>query len=166
MGQKHSHENYQTFDVNKNIYGQPLQSCQSDKNDLSGSWDTDGKCSELGGGVHQICVSNIPANFSETTSQSDWSHDRNSRPHCLCLGAYALYVAKGNSPDLDCDAIPENAFNPNYINKWSTWNGNELPDQIKAGVNQLYDTCKEKKSALSSERTYLRNLYKKMKQKM
>ena len=64
MGQKHSRENY-SFDVNKNIYGQPLQSCRSRrrKNDLSGSWDTDGKCSELGGGVHQICVSNIPANF-------------------------------------------------------------------------------------------------------
>ena len=27
-----------------------------------GSWDTEGKCSELGGGVHQICVKNISNN--------------------------------------------------------------------------------------------------------
>ena len=44
-----------------NIYDEPLQPC-GNKNMSSGSWDNDGKCSELGGGVHQICVRKIAKN--------------------------------------------------------------------------------------------------------
>ena len=39
----------------KNIYGKRLQSCQLYSNDNNGFWDPEGYCSELGGGVHQIC---------------------------------------------------------------------------------------------------------------
>lgn len=164
MGQNNSRENFKnySFDNTKNIYGQPLQSCRNDPSD-SGSWDSEGKCSELGGGVHQICTSKIPPDFSEKTGQSNWSVGRNQKPHCLCLGAYALYVAKGNIPELNCDAIPENALSPDYINKWNTWNGNELPDQIRAGVDQLYRTCKLQKNNFSSEKKHLKKLYRNMK---
>ena len=45
----------------------------------SGSWDESGKCSELGGGVHQICIKDIANSaqgFSSSTGQSDWSNQR------------------------------------------------------------------------------------------
>ena len=37
-----------------NIYDQPLQECGND-NMSNGSWDNNKKCSELDGGVHQLC---------------------------------------------------------------------------------------------------------------
>ena len=43
-----------------NIYNEPLEKC-GDARD-SGSWDSNGRCSELGGGVHQICIRNISKN--------------------------------------------------------------------------------------------------------
>ena len=164
MGQKQSQESSKkySFDNTKNIYGEPLQSCRNDLYD-NGSWDSEGKCSELNGGVHQICTSKIPADFSEQTNQSNWSAGRNQKPHCLCLGAYALYVAKGNVPELNCNAIPENALSPEYINKWNTWNGNELPDQIIDGVDQLYRTCKNERNNYTQQDKYLENLYHNMK---
>ena len=78
---------------------------------------------------------------------------------------YALYVAKGKIFELNCDAIPETALSPEYINEWSTWNGNELPNQIKEGVDQLYQTCKLQKNKSSSEKNHLKKLYRNMKKK-
>ena len=77
---------------------------------------------------------------------------------CLC----SLCCTK-NIPELNCDAIPETSLSPEYINKWNTWNGNELPDQIIAGVDQLYQTCKLQKNNFSSENEHLRKLYRNMK---
>ena len=38
-----------------NIYDEPLTPCGTPEMS-SGSWDSNGLCSEKGGGVHQICI--------------------------------------------------------------------------------------------------------------
>ena len=53
----------------------------------------------------------------------------------------------------------------NYINKWNTWNGNELPDQIIDGVDSLVLQCynkqsnEELKKKLRDKYNILRNNY-------
>ena len=47
----------------QNIYNQRLENCGL-QNMSNGSWDNEKKCSETGGGVHQICTSKIPPDFS------------------------------------------------------------------------------------------------------
>ena len=46
---------------------------------------------------------------------------------------------------LKCDAIPKNALSDNYVNKfsegWNKWNGLELDNQIKNGVEELVKNC-------------------------
>lgn len=140
-----------------NVYDQPLKACGNDSMS-NGSWDSSGKCSELGGGVHQICVKNIrdkTPDFSEETGQSGWSDERGRDNHCVCLGAWALYAKK--KPDkvkkvLKCDAIPKVAFSKEYVSKFNTWNGEELPNQIVDGVTSMYKNCvtnnKSKNNAL------------------
>ena len=127
----------------KNIYGEPLHKCKT--GDSPGSWDSEGYCSERGGGVHQICfnVDERNRDFSKDTGQSNWSHDRVGNNHCMCLGAWALYKAKnkGTNDELVCESIPDMALSKDYINNWNTWNGNELDDQIVAGVDSLVKQC-------------------------
>ena len=150
-----------------NIYDEPLQKCGS-KDMSNGSWDNDKKCSELDGGVHQICVNNIAKNlknFSLETGQTDWSDNRKDNNHCVCLGAWSLYNAKLNKYKkkklkgkrvLKCDAIPKVALSDKYVRKfsegWNKWNGLELNNQIKDGVNSLVKECintsEEKSKAL------------------
>lgn len=133
-----------------NIYDQPLEKCQG-SGMSSGSWDNEGKCSELGGGVHQICIKNIASNtpeFSSKTGQSNWSDNRGDDNHCVCLGAWSLYNAQGNNQNkkvLKCDAIPKVSFSKDYVSKfsqgWNKWNGLELNNQIKNGVESLFENC-------------------------
>lgn len=132
-----------------NIYNKPLQPCGS-ASMTNGSWDSEGKCSELGGGVHQICIKNIAnntRNFSYSTGQSDWSDNRGSNNHCVCLGAWSLYNAKTGTPSnvLKCDAIPKASLSSQYFSKfsegWNKWNGLELDNQIKDGVESLVHNC-------------------------
>ena len=134
----------------KNIYNEPLEPCGNNMMG-NGSWDNQYKCSELGGGVHQICVKDIATStnqFSLNTGQSNWSDKRNGN-HCVCLGAYALYNAKGLSDGkyLKCNAIPNTVFSKNYIKKfasegnWEEWNGLELDNQIKSGIDNLMSQC-------------------------
>ena len=140
----------------KNIYNKPLQSC-GNRSMGNGSWDSEFKCSELGGGVHQICIrdiANSTSQFSKTTGQSDWSERRNGN-HCVCLGAYALYSAKHPEEHsyLQCDAIPNTIFTNNY--DWNKWNGIEMKNQKKYAIDnimkQCYDnTSDENKKALLS----------------
>ena len=110
-----------------NIYNQPLEPCRVG-NMSNGSWDNQGKCSETGGGVHQICINNIAnntPNFSSNTGQTNWSDQRGQDNHCVCLGAWSLYNAKGNKPTnvLKCDAIPKIALTTDYVSKFSQgWN--------------------------------------------
>ena len=141
----------------ENIYNETLVSCKEGTMS-NGSWDGEGKCSELGGGVHQICIKNISKNtpsFSKSTGQSNWSDQRGRDNHCVCLGAWSLYNAKGknnNKKKLKCDAIPKDSLSINYVNKfsnsqgWNVWNGLELENQIVDGVEALIEECYDKNS--------------------
>ena len=136
-----------------NLYDQELQPCPDNESESSGSWDGNKKCSELDGGVHQICYRDIGTNankFSQNTGQSDWSTDRGDQNHCVCLGAWALYKKKldeglitddNSTSRLKCSAIPNYAFSEEYVNKFSTWNGNEIPGQIVNGVEGIVEEC-------------------------
>ncbi len=147
-----------------NIYDEPLQDCGDPSQGL-GSWQLGPdpyKCDELGGGVHQICFLEIGerANqFSTTTGQSDWSTGRAANNHCVCLGAFANYVAKREQGQIEgpdfrevtgerqvkCDAIPKVSLSPQYVSSWSTWNGEErkVSEQMQAGIEELYEQCME-----------------------
>ena len=151
-----------------NIYGEPLQKCrdQSNHSDPSGSWDNEGFCSEIGGGVHQICfdVNQNTDDFSTQTGQSDWSLGRSGKNHCMCIGAWALYKAKQEqglidqtSDELKCESIPEISLTDNYLENWATWNGNELPNQIVQGVNTLVEQCYGEGNQI--QKTNLETLY-------
>ena len=143
-----------------NIYGESLKRCKTGT--AGGSWDSDGYCSEMGGGVHQICfdVTEARSNFSTVTGQSDWSVGRVGNNHCMCLGAYALYKAQGegDNNELVCDSIPEQSLTSTYINNWNTWNGNELSNQIINGVDSLVEQCFNR-AENNEQRDYLRNKY-------
>ena len=145
----------------KNIYGEPLKPCKTGTD--PGSWDSEGYCSEIGGGVHQICmeVTKERSNFSEETGQSKWSEDRVGNNHCMCLGAWALYKAKGKGDgnELLCDSIPEISLNIDYVKNWNTWNGNELPDQIIDGVDSLVQQCYNDDDKKKINKEYLRSKY-------
>lgn len=147
----------------KNIYGEPLKPCKTGTK--PGSWDNDGYCSEMGGGVHQICmnVTQERSDFSKETGQSDWSKDRVGNNHCMCLGAWALYKVKGKGDgnELVCESIPDISLNPDYVGNWNTWNGNELPDQIIDGVDSMVKQCYNKKYSEYLKEKYdnLRNSY-------
>lgn len=131
-----------------NIYGEPLEECQPGER-RGGSQMQDGTCSELGGGVHQICVKSIGKgrNFSSTTGQSGWSSERGDKNHCACLGAWANYVAaskrdgQSNDKSLNCKAIPSTALDKNYIKNWSKWNDVTINNQIHDGLDELYTQC-------------------------
>ena len=153
----------------KNIYGKKLKPCRIFDNDSSGSWDSRGYCSEVDGGVHQICfdINDATQDFSRHTYQSDWSKSRKNKNHCMCLGAWSLYKARQLNNEipytfneLNCDAIPEEALKNDYISKWNTWNGHELPGQVVVGVKSLVDQC-SKVDDLESRR-YLQKLSKKL----
>ena len=141
-----------------NIYDEPLIACGS-RSMSSGSWDSEFKCSEKDGGVHQICINHISKNakgFSMKTGQSNWSDKRGQDNHCVCLGAWSLYSAKENKqkkPILKCEAIPKIAFSKRYVSKfsqgWNKWNGLELNNQIKHGVESLFNMCYNKKETKS-----------------
>ena len=133
-----------------NIYNKKLKPC-GNKSMGEGSWDRNYKCSEKGGGVHQICIKKIGKNtkkFSKTTGQDDWSTERGDNNHCVCLGAWSLYNAKNkgiNKKNLKCDSIPKYALSKRYISKfgegWNKWNGLELDNQIVDGVESMVKQC-------------------------
>ena len=161
MGQKNSSHDTYHFDYNerKNVYGKTLKKCQNNVIDNDGSWDINGKCTELNNGVHQICISNMKYDFSKKTSQSNWSTDRIKKPHCVCLGAYALYTSKDNNININCNATPETIFNPAYISKWNHWNGNEQEQQGLHAINHIYKYCKNQTSD-NLEKKHIKKLYK------
>ena len=150
-----------------NIYGEPLHECRtSGSTDARGSWDTEGYCSEMGGGVHQICfgVNQETHDFSTHTGQSDWSGERTGNNHCMCIGAWALYKEKqrqglitSTNNELKCESIPEISLTDQYLNNWATWNGDELPNQIVEGVNKLVEQCYEEGN--QTQKTKLQTLY-------
>ena len=137
-----------------NIYNKKLKSC-GNTNMNNGSWDNNKMCSEIDGGVHQICIKNISKNtpnFSLNTGQSNWSDKRSDNNHCVCLGAWSLYNKKKNlnkkenkKKVLKCDAIPKISLSDSYVSKfsegWNKWNGLELENQIVDGVESMVKEC-------------------------
>ena len=156
---------YEHFGNMLNIYDEPLKKCQ-EKGMNSGSWDHKGKCSELDGGVHQICIKNISSNasgFSKKTGQTNWSDKRNGNNHCVCLGAWSLYSNKNKDIKkniLKCDAIPKKSLSTKYVNKfsegWNKWNGLEVNGQIKDGIESLFKNCynKDDKKSIKLKKNY------------
>jgi hypothetical protein len=129
-----------------NLYGETLSECRAAATDASGSWMWDGKCTEQGGGVHQICMDQLPADFSVTTGQGPWSEGRANLRHCVCIGAWSLYMTREEDPAWTtseahpfCDAIPLSALTQQYLGKWKDWNG--IPAQIVLGASKLYTKC-------------------------
>ena len=121
----------------------------------NGSWDKNGKCSEMDGGVHQICINNISNNtpgFSKKTGQNNWSDKRGTDNHCVCLGAWSLYNVNNNTNRknnvLNCDAIPKTVFSDSYTSRfsegWNKWNGLEINNQIIYGIEGLVNNCLNK----------------------
>ena len=128
----------------KNIYGLPLETCESRGPAALASQLDDYTCSEVGGGFHQICVENIGRgnSFSSTTGQSNWSDGLGERNHCACLGAWANFVSAGeNDKSLKCSAIPEYALAPEYVQNWRQWNDVTIQGQAKKGLDELYRQC-------------------------
>ena len=162
-----------------NIYNDKLEAC-GNKNMKNGSWDSKKKCSEIDGGVHQICIKNIAKNtpnFSLNTGQSNWSDKRNNDNHCVCLGAWSLYNKKENLKKdkkkkknkkniLKCNAIPKISLSDNYISKfsqgWNKWNELELENQVVDGVESMVKNClkttkKKKKHLLNNYCNFSKN---------
>ena len=85
----------------------------------------------------------------------------------MCLGAWALYKARQNQNEivmtdneLQCASIMEDSLSSKYIDKWNTWNGNEIPNQIVDGVNEIMNQCYGK--ANTKQKKYLDKIYKKL----
>mmetsp|Transcript_4486 Transcript_4486/g.8055 ORF Transcript_4486/g.8055 Transcript_4486/m.8055 type:complete len:178 (+) Transcript_4486:2-535(+) len=95
-------------------------------------------------GVHSLCVSELPANFSETTGQGNWTRSEATKPGCVSIGAWSLYIAKGSTTQAHCEAIPGFVFSEYYVLRGSTWEG-ETRDQIANGINELYSQCSKGK---------------------
>merc|ERR1712232_1372076 len=139
-----------------NIYGETLSECRAAATDASGSWMWDGKCTEQGGGVHQICMNQLPADFSVTTGQGPWSEGRANKRHCVCIGAWSLYMTREADPAWTtsqawpfCDAIPLSSLTSRYISKWKDWNG--IPANIVLGASQLFTKCLRHRSGPGSQ---------------
>lgn len=148
-----------------NIYNNKLKPCGNESMS-PGSWDNKKMCSEVDGGVHQICIKNISKNtpnFSLKTGQSNWSDKRNDNNHCVCLGAWSLYNKKNKKNNkkkiLKCDAIPKISLSDNYVSKfsegWNKWNGLELENQIVDGVENMVKICS--KTTKQNKKNLLKN---------
>jgi hypothetical protein len=132
--------------VKVNIFGTPLEECRANLADMSGSWQDDGTCSEQVGGIHEICIEQLPADFSSETHQPPWSEQRANQRHCVCVGAWSLYMTDAAKHAQQaaaimphCKAIPETALTSRYLHNWKDWNG--YPANIVKGVGELVERC-------------------------
>mmetsp|Transcript_14632 Transcript_14632/g.28818 ORF Transcript_14632/g.28818 Transcript_14632/m.28818 type:complete len:201 (-) Transcript_14632:2-604(-) len=119
-----------------NLYGSSQTSCGSSH------------CGIDPPAIHAICLTSLPSNFCDQTKQFDWCSAEANSHHCVCLGAWSLYVKEGNTaPTLDCNAVPGSVLSDQYISSWKTWNGNEIGGQEVNGLQALYDQCNTGSSA-------------------
>eukprot|EP00931_Biecheleriopsis_adriatica_P067951 TRINITY_DN42005_c0_g1_i1.p1 TRINITY_DN42005_c0_g1~~TRINITY_DN42005_c0_g1_i1.p1 ORF type:complete len:615 (+),score=134.82 TRINITY_DN42005_c0_g1_i1:66-1910(+) len=131
--------------VQRNLFGAELEECRVGS-DPSGSWMDDGKCTEQNGGVHEICIEKLPADFSSATHQSAWSEERAGKRHCVCIGAWSLYMTdaakhKKEADDImpHCKSIPQTVLTTRYLQNWKDWNGYSA--SIVNGVKELVTKC-------------------------
>jgi len=136
--------------VKKNVYGEALEECRVG-NDMMGSWQDDGTCSEQVGGIHEICIEKLPADFSEATHQPAWSRGRAGKRHCVCIGAWSLYMTDASKHPADaagimphCKSIPETALTSRYLSNWKDWNG--YVANVVSGVGELVNRCLHQES--------------------
>jgi len=132
--------------VKVNVFGSALEECRTNPADMMGSWQDDGTCSEQIGGIHEICIEHLPADFSTATHQSPWSEQRADQRHCVCVGAWSLYMTDADKHPENaakimpqCKAIPETALTSRYLHNWKDWNG--YPANIVEGVGKLVERC-------------------------
>lgn len=137
--------------VRVNVFGTDLEECRVG-NDLSGSWMDDGTCTEEWGGIHQICIEALPADFSSETRQPPWSQERKGMRHCVCVGAWSLYMTEASnhaegaqSIMPHCKAIPETTLTTEYLGHWRDWNG--YPASVLHGVKELVGRCLQQASS-------------------
>merc|ERR1712032_1031879 len=82
-----------------NVYGKPMTSCGQDR--------TDGcTYSSMDSGAHQVCVTELPRNFSSDTGQGSWSDEFSGQPWCICIWAYSNYILQNKDLPLRCESIP------------------------------------------------------------
>lgn len=134
------------LNIKTNIFGEQLEECRSDAYDSGGSWNYDGTCSEENGGIHQVCIEQLPADFSSQTHQSAWSKQRKDKRHCVCIGAWSLYMTDhanhqdgANAITPHCKAIPETVISGRYLANWKDWNG--YPARLVVGLKELVSRC-------------------------
>mmetsp|Transcript_137857 Transcript_137857/g.251118 ORF Transcript_137857/g.251118 Transcript_137857/m.251118 type:complete len:489 (+) Transcript_137857:46-1512(+) len=132
--------------VKVNVFGTALEECRTSPADMMGSWQDDGTCSEQIGGIHEICIESLPADFSTETHQPPWSEERADKRHCVCVGAWSLYMTDAEKHPENaamimphCKAIPETALTSRYLHNWKDWNG--YPASVVDGVGQLVERC-------------------------
>jgi len=133
--------------VKTNLYGTQLEECRVG-DDESGSWMDDGTCSEQTGGIHQICIEALPADFSTATHQPPWSKERAGKRHCVCVGAWSLYMTDADKHEdgaqkmmPHCRSIPETVLTVEYLGHWKDWNG--YPASVLKGIKELVSRCFE-----------------------
>lgn len=60
-----------------NVYGRPLDPCAKDEGDHAGEWVEPGqRCVDDSEKRRQICVADLPSDFSALTSDGRWSQER------------------------------------------------------------------------------------------
>jgi len=156
--------NCKQANIKVNLYGTPLQACQVEASDRSGSWADDGTCSEQVRGVHEICIEGLPADFSTETHQPAWSREREGKRHCVCIGAWSLYMTdmqkhvKGAEKIMPhCQSIPETALTHRYLQQWGNWNG--YPADVALSARELVYRCMQAAGLTLREKCGLRQRY-------
>jgi len=139
----------------KNVFDGPLEECRVGS-DPMGSWLDDGTCTEEFGGIHQICLEEIPADFSAETGQSPWSEERAGKRHCVCIGAWSLYMTKHDTNPVlpHCRSIPKTVFTSAYIQNWKDWNG--IAADVQKGVGKLVEKCLQTDGITTEEKCALK----------
>mgnify|MGYP003347491455 CR=1 FL=1 len=61
----------ENFSMPLNIYNEPLEKCPDHTYETNGSWMSDKTCSEIGGGVHQICYKSIGTNANQFSKNNN-----------------------------------------------------------------------------------------------
>jgi len=150
--------------IKVNLYGTPLEACQDKVGDKYGSWSDDGTCSEQVRGVHEICIDGLPADFSTETHQPAWSTMREGKRHCVCIGAWSLYmtdmkkhVAGADKIMPHCKSIPETALTHRYLQQWGNWNG--YPADVALSAKEMVNRCMQAPGLTDHEKCGLRQRY-------
>jgi len=137
--------------MSKNIYGTKLKKCNNIRKKIQDS-SINGYCNESGGGYHNICIKMNPFisnNFSEITSQYDWSKSTEGRNHCICQGAWANYISRLKQLNkynelpfgiLNCEAIPEEILTE-YKKEFKKWNNITIDNQHIDAYNEILRQC-------------------------